>query len=78
MKPTSAGRGFRKPIIFRSGMGEWRGYSAPDDGENRPECVDLISDVLPFGRLWYGEPNAITQSPMQSAMQNSTAGHMML
>ena len=19
--------------------------------------VDLISDVLPFGRLWYGEPN---------------------
>jgi hypothetical protein len=21
--------------------------------------VDLISDVLPFSRLWYGEPNAI-------------------
>jgi hypothetical protein len=21
--------------------------------------ADLISDVLPFGRLWYGEPNAI-------------------
>ena len=21
--------------------------------------VDLISDRLPFGRLWYGEPNAI-------------------
>jgi hypothetical protein len=21
--------------------------------------VDLLSDVLPFGRLWYGEPNAI-------------------
>jgi hypothetical protein len=20
--------------------------------------VDLISDVLPFGRLWYGEPSA--------------------
>src|SRR5215831_14670237 len=20
--------------------------------------VDVISDVLPFGRLWYGEPNA--------------------
>jgi hypothetical protein len=19
--------------------------------------VDLISDVLPFGRLWYGDPN---------------------
>jgi len=22
----------------------------------------LISDVLPFGRLWYGEPNAITNA----------------
>ncbi len=22
--------------------------------------VDLISDVLPFGRLWYAEPNAIS------------------
>jgi len=21
--------------------------------------VDLISDALPFGRLWYAEPNAI-------------------
>jgi len=21
--------------------------------------VDLISDTLPFGRLWYGDPNAI-------------------
>ncbi len=20
--------------------------------------VDLVSDTLPFGRLWYGEPNA--------------------
>jgi hypothetical protein len=20
--------------------------------------VDLMSDALPFGRLWYGEPNA--------------------
>ena len=24
--------------------------------------VDLISDVLPFGRLWYGEPDAITNA----------------
>jgi hypothetical protein len=21
--------------------------------------VDLISDALPFGRLWYGQPNAV-------------------
>jgi hypothetical protein len=24
--------------------------------------VDLISDALPFGRLWYGEPNAVTNA----------------
>jgi len=24
--------------------------------------VDLISDVLPFGQLWYGEPNAISNA----------------
>ena len=26
-------------------------------GKDR-QGFDLISDVLPFGRLWYGEPNA--------------------
>jgi hypothetical protein len=24
--------------------------------------ADLISDALPFGRLWYGEPNAISSA----------------
>jgi hypothetical protein len=24
--------------------------------------VDLISDALPFGRLWHGEPNAIANA----------------
>ena len=24
--------------------------------------VDLISDVLSFGRLWYGQPNAVTNA----------------
>ena len=24
--------------------------------------VDLISDELPFGRLWYGEPNAVSNA----------------
>ena len=24
--------------------------------------VDLISDALPFGRLWYGEPTAISNA----------------
>ena len=23
---------------------------------------DLISDALPFGKLWYGEPNAISNA----------------
>jgi hypothetical protein len=25
-------------------------------------AVDLISDGLPFGRLWYGEPNAVSKT----------------
>jgi len=24
--------------------------------------VDLISDALPFGRLWYGKPNAVANA----------------
>jgi hypothetical protein len=24
--------------------------------------IDLISDALPFGRLWYGEPSAISSA----------------
>ncbi len=24
--------------------------------------IDLISDALPFGRLWYGEPDAISNA----------------
>ena len=28
----------------------------------RDRGVDLISDVLPFGRLWYGEPNAASNA----------------
>jgi hypothetical protein len=24
--------------------------------------VDLIPDALPFGRLWYGEPNAVSNA----------------
>ena len=35
-------------------------------GEVRPRKdkrgVDLISAVLPFGRLWYGEPNAVSNA----------------
>jgi len=31
--------------------------------------VDLISDVLPFGALWYGEPNAINYAKFSVAHQ---------
>jgi hypothetical protein len=24
--------------------------------------VDLVSDVLPFGRLWYGDPDAVANA----------------
>jgi hypothetical protein len=34
--------------------------------------VDLISDVLPFGRLWYGEPDAVSNAirSRQSILEN--------
>ena len=35
-------------------------YEVRPRGDERG--VDLISDVLPFGRLWYGEPNAISNA----------------
>jgi hypothetical protein len=31
--------------------------------------VDLISDALPFGRLWYGEPNAISMGLISTHSQ---------
>ena len=33
--------------------------SSPIAWNSATSGVDLISDVLPFGRLWYGEPNAV-------------------
>jgi hypothetical protein len=29
--------------------------------------VDLISDALPYGRLWYVEPNAISYAKFRSS-----------
>jgi len=45
----------------------WMTWTRPTDiYEIRPrrdkQGVDLISDALPFGRLWYGEPDAITNA----------------
>jgi hypothetical protein len=33
------------------------GYEVRPRSDHRG--VDLISDALPFGRLWFGEPNAV-------------------
>jgi len=46
----------------------WRGAmtSSQHVYEVRPRKdhrgVDLISEALPFGRLWYGEPNAVSNA----------------
>jgi hypothetical protein len=39
--------------------------------------VDLISDALPFGRLWYGEPNAISNA-ISFAEFNSRSHHAVI
>jgi hypothetical protein len=39
--------------------------------------VDLISDVLPFGRLWYGEPNAASNA-IGYAMHYSRSHHAVI
>jgi len=39
--------------------------------------VDLISDVLPFGRLWYSEPNAISHA-IGYAMHRSRSHHAVI
>ena len=36
--------------------------------------VDLISGVLPFGRLWYGEPDAVSNA-IELRDQNVSVGH---
>jgi hypothetical protein len=36
---------------------EWKEATA-----QRRVWRDLVSDALPFGRLWYGEPNAISNA----------------
>ena len=35
-------------------------YEVRPGNDNRG--VDLLSDALPFGRLWYGQPNAASNA----------------
>ena len=39
--------------------------------------VDLISDALPFGGLWYGKPNAIANATGY-AMHSSRSAHTVI
>ncbi len=36
--------------------------------------VDLISDALPFGRLWYGEPNAVSNAVGYASQYSRSLG----
>jgi hypothetical protein len=51
---------------FRTGLGQIWAATTMHVYEVRPRKdkrgVDLISDALPFGRLWYGEPDAISNA----------------
>ena len=38
---------------------------------NDKRGVDLISDALPFGRLWYGEPSAIGYTIYRSRLHDA-------
>jgi hypothetical protein len=35
--------------------------------------ADLISDVLPFGRLWYGEPDAVANAILHGLFSMSAS-----
>ena len=39
--------------------------------------VDLISDALPFGRLWYAEPNAVSNA-IRYAKHRSRSHHAVI
>jgi hypothetical protein len=53
--------------------------SAPTDDvykarpRNDKRSFDLISDVLPFGRLWYAEPDALASAKI--ALVRETSEH---
>jgi hypothetical protein len=40
-------------------------------------CVDLISDALPFGGLWYGGPNAV-ENAIGYALHRSRADNAVI
>ena len=73
------GRSLRSSLISNSKQPPGMMTSSQHVYEVRPRKdhrgVDLISDALPFGRLWYDEPNAASNA---IGYASSTAAHMML
>jgi hypothetical protein len=61
---------WREELDYPRGSGHLGSRIRDDECRDRCEVrprkdkrgIDLISDVLPFGRLWYGEPNAISNA----------------
>jgi hypothetical protein len=49
---------------FRRDQRRWNQRPTPTNSTVRKDHrgVDLISDALPFGRLWYAGPNAISNA----------------
>src|SRR5213594_4114736 len=56
-----------QPMRFESGGSNPEqcrrfGYRSAINDSEHSSGVDLTSDALPFGRLWYGEPNAVSNA----------------
>ena len=53
-------------ITIAINLNGWRSLSKRFFTEVRPRRdhrgIDLISEALPFGRLWYGEPDAVSNA----------------
>jgi hypothetical protein len=80
-------------FAFRQGVARmvefsWCPNPAPTPQVNERAClrgphaqdhrgVDLISDALPFGRLWYGEPNAASNAIGYAQNQTNNTGSKM-
>jgi hypothetical protein len=63
---SSPGRSKRLACATYATLSQWSLPSCVSDYRDRPRSdhrgVELVSDALPFGRLWYGEPNAASSA----------------
>ena len=59
----------KKPASY--GSSDAHVYKVPPRKDHRG--VDLISDALPFSRLWYGEPNESRRTNTRAISKNADA-----